>query len=91
MREVIATHLQMPTRPQTVSWKLLLRHTEYVEQLADILAEVCLGHKKYAMEMFQQFCKDFGKYDYEIERYLDMELALESIYYIVRNIPKVEF
>jgi len=91
MREIIATHMQMPTRPQTVSWKLLNRHTEYVEQLAEILIEVCLGHKKYAMEMFQRFCKDFGKYDYEIERYLDMELALESIYYIVRNIPKVEF
>ena len=91
MRESIATHMEMPTRPQTVSWRLLLRHTEYVEGFADILTEVCLGHRKYAMEMFKKFCADFGKYDFEIERYLDMELALESIYYVVRNIPKVEF
>ena len=91
IREVIATHMEMPTRAQSVSWRLLLRHTEYVEGFAEILSEVCLGHKKYAMELFEQFCREFGKYDLEIERYMDMELALESIYYVARNIPKVEF
>lgn len=91
IREIIATHKEMPTRPQTVSWRLLLRHTEYVEGFAKLLSEVCLGHKKYAMELFRQFCADFGKYDFEIERYMDMELALESIFFVVRNIPTVEF
>ena len=90
-REFIKTHLAMPTRPQTVSWRLLLRHTEYCERFAEILMEVCLGHKKYAMEMLQKFFEDFGKYEFEMERYLDFGLAFDSLYYVVKNIPKVEF
>ena len=90
-REFIKTHLAMPTRPQTVSWRLLWRHTEYCERFAEILMEVCLGHKKYAMEMLQKFFEDFGKYEFEMERYLDFGLAFDSLYYVVKNIPKVEF
>ena len=90
-REFIKTHLAMPTRPQTVSWRLLLRHTEYCERFAEILIEVCKGHKKYAMEMLQKFFEDFGKYEFEMERYLDFGLAFDSLYYVVKNIPKVEF
>ena len=90
-REFIKTHLAMPTRPQTVSWRLLWRHTEYCERFAEILMEVCKGHKKYAMEMLQKFFEDFGKYDFEMERYFDTGLAFDSLYYVVKNIPKVEF
>lgn len=90
-REFIKTHLAMPTRPQTVSWRLLWRHAEYCERLAEILIEGCKGHRKYAMEMFQQFMDDFGKYDLEMERYFDFELAMESLLYIVKNVPKAEF
>jgi hypothetical protein len=90
-REFIKTHLAMPTRPQTVSWRLLLRHAEYVERFAEILIEVCKGHRKYAMEQFHQFADDFGKYDFEMERYFDFELAFESLLYIVKNVPKAEF
>ena len=43
------------------------------------------------MELFEQFKKDFGRYDYEIERYMDMEMAMDSLYYVVKNVPKVEF
>ena len=90
-REFIKTHLAMPTRPQTVSWRLLWRHAEYVERFAEILIEVCKGHSKYAMEMFMQFADDFGKYELEMDRYFDFELAFDSLYYVVKNVPKMEF
>jgi hypothetical protein len=91
IREVIASLGELPTRPQVICWKLLQRHTEYVEGFAKVLKEVCLGRSKYAMELFEEFKKDFGKYDYEIERYMDMEMAMNSLYYVVKNTPKVEF
>ena len=91
IREVIASCPENMPRMQRINWRLLQCHAEYVEGFADILSEVCLGHKKYAMELFNKFCETFGRHDYAIERYLDMELALESIYYVARNIPKVEY
>jgi hypothetical protein len=62
-----------------------------VQRFAEILMEVCKGHKMYAMEMFRQFTDDFGKYELEMERYFDFELAFESLYYVVKNVPKMEF
>jgi hypothetical protein len=90
-REFIKTHLAMPTRPQTVSWRLLLRHTEWCDRIAEVIIEVCKGHKKYAKEMFLKFAEDFGKYEYEMERYFDFGLSIHGLDYIVKNVPKVEF
>jgi len=90
-RELIQSHLAMPTRPQTICWRLLWRHTEYCQGFAEVLSEVCVGHSKYAMEKMNAFWKDFGKYDYEMERYFDFELAAESLHYVVKNIPYTEF
>ena len=90
-REFIKTHLAMPTRPQTVCWRLLLLHTEWCERFAEILIEVCKGHSKHAMELFNKFRLDLGKHDVETERYFDMGLAFDSLYYVVKNIPKMEF
>ena len=38
-----------------------------------------------------QFADDFGKYELEIDRYFDFELAFDSLYYVVKNVPKMEF
>ena len=43
------------------------------------------------MEQYEAFMDRFGKYDFEMERYFDFELACESFLYIVRNVPKAEF
>lgn len=90
-RAFIKTHLSMPTRPQTVTWRLLLLHTEWCERFAEVLIEVCLGHREHAMELFDRFRLDLGKHDVETERYFDMGLAFHSLKYIVNNIPKTEF
>ncbi len=87
-REFIKTHLAMPTRPQTVSWRLLMRHTEWCERFAEVMIEKCQGHDKYAMELFEKFAADFGKYDFETENYLDFGMAMSSLMNVVRVHPK---
>jgi hypothetical protein len=90
-RELIAKHMNMPTRAQTVSWRLLLRHTQWCEGLAEVMIEKCQGRDKYAMELLRNFFDEFGKYDYELERYFDFELAAISMLGIVRKVrPKIE-
>ena len=55
-----------------------------------MLIEKCQGHTKYAMELFEQFKQDFGKYDLELERLLDFFCCMQSHYVMVKNLPAVE-
>lgn len=43
------------------------------------------------MECLDKFLPDFGKHDFETERYFDFGLAAESIRKIIKMRPKVEF
>lgn len=66
-------------RPQTIAWRILLRHTEYCDRLAEILIEKCQGNDETAIEMLNAFMPEFGKYDYELERYLDYGMLTNAI------------
>ena len=44
-----------------------------------------------AVEMLYQLFDDFGKYDYEMERYFDFALWCSSMFNVVRVKPKIEF
>lgn len=74
-RHFAKRNLNMPTRPQTVSWRLLLRHAEYCEKWADILIAKAQGQNFKALELAKAFCNDFGIYEIEMERYYDHSLA----------------
>ena len=90
MRAVIAEHKQLPTRPQSNAWRVLLRHTEYCERLADIFADKALGHDKFAWDMLQKFYDDFGKYDLELERWFDFGLWAVTMKKTVLKKPNIE-
>ena len=77
-------------RVQGVAWRLLLRHARYCEGLAAVMREKCVGHNRLAMEMYEQFLLDFGKYDYETERYFDFGLAASANKIIVGTMPAIE-
>jgi len=79
MRAVIADHMMMPTRPQSVAWRILLRHTEYCDGLAEVMMEKCQGHDAAADARAKQLWKDFGRHDYELERWFDFGLCANSI------------
>ena len=77
----------MPTRPQSLCWRLLIRYGEYIQRLADVVAQVCLGNLDEATEMFEQFRLDMGKYTYETERFFDFSPAIRSLKYLLAK-PK---
>ena len=79
MRAVIQQHMLMPNRPQTIGWRLLLRHTEFCEGLAEVLMEKCQGNDETADAMLEEFYREFGKHDYELERWFDFGLCANSI------------
>jgi len=88
-KKMIAEHLAMPTRPQTVSWRLLNLHTEFCDSLAEFMIEKCMGNNDRAEEIFnEKLCKDFGKYEVEIERYYDHYLYMVSYYRTLVQLPK---
>ena len=87
-RELVQTHLCMPTRPQTVSWRLLEKHAEFCEGLAEFMAEKCQGHEELAEELAEAFFDKFGKYEVEIERYYDHFMAKKSLIRIVKTKKK---
>jgi hypothetical protein len=87
-RELVRAHLSMPTRPQTVSWRLLEKHAEFCEGLAEFMAEKCQGHEELAEELAEAFFDKFGKYEVEIERYYDHFMAKKSLIRIVKTKKK---
>jgi len=74
-REIARSHLAMPTRTQTVSMRLLLRHADYLEGLGEFLALMAAGEKAQAWNRLQELRVSFGKYEFELERYFDHGLA----------------
>jgi len=86
-RDLAKKHLNMPYRPQTVSWRLLLRHAEYCEKWAQIMIEKAKGNNFKAIELVEAFQGDFGKYELEIQRYYDHRLACNVLGHITRR-PK---
>ena len=85
LRIMAKKHLKMPTRPQTVSWRLLLRHAEYCELWGQILWNKAMGFNFKAQELAKEFCSEFGKYELEIERYYDHSLACRVLEHITRK------
>ena len=88
LRQAIADHMEMPVRPQSMCWRLLIRYAEYAERLAEVVTQVCLGNREISKELFEQFRLDMGKYSYETERFFDFSPAIRALTYVVDNVPK---
>ena len=86
--EAASQHMAMTVRPQSLCWRLLLRYGEYIDRLADVVAQVCLGELDKAKELFEQFRLDMGRYTYETERFFDFAPAIKSLSYLVAPPPK---
>jgi len=78
-------HLNMPTRPQTVSWRLLRYHAEYCRLWAEILKQKALGNNEEAKALVKAFGDDFGRYELELERYYDHSLACRVLEHVTRK------
>ena len=80
---VIEENRLMPRRAQTVAMRLLKRHTEFCNRLADVLSLKADGKDKEASEAFNKFFADFGKYEYEIATYFDHFMCFASLERVV--------
>ena len=93
-RALALAHRAMPTRPQTVAYRLLERHAECVQWLAKIMMEMCEANYAAAAEVLQEFSKDFGRYETEMqmERYCDFGLLVRAYSHIIsRNRYIIDF
>ena len=88
-----AQHTEMPTRPQTVAYRLLARHADFCEGLAEVFIEKALGHNARARDLNAAFFADFGKYEIELDRYMDFGLVANSINRIMKkdSVNAIEF
>ncbi len=59
--------------------RLLLRHAEYCEKLAEIMTAKAQGEDEKAHERWDAFRRDFGRYEFELERYFDHGLTMMSV------------
>lgn len=88
-KKLAEAHLAMPTRPQTVSYRLLLRHAEYIIGLAACMAEKAKGNDEAALEKGFEFFHSFGRHEFEIERYFDQGLAFRTLHLALKQCDKV--
>lgn len=78
-RALAEENRSLPVRVQSVSMRLLLRHAEYCEKLADIMTAKALGEDTKAHELWEAFRHDFGRYEFELERYYDHGMTMMSV------------
>ncbi|MBR4863424.1 MAG: DUF4838 domain-containing protein [Oscillospiraceae bacterium] len=84
-RNMAQKHLSMEYRPQTISWRLLLRHAEYIEKWAAIMIAKAEGDNYKALAMAKDFCDDFGRHEPELQRYFDHSLSCRVLEHITRK------
>ena len=70
-KDFIASHRIMPTRAQTVMFKILRHYMTYCTSLARALAVKCMGAGVEAKEIYDQLLCDFGKIEAEIQTCYD--------------------
>ena len=90
-RQLAATHKVMPTRPQTLAYRHLNHHAEYCELLADVFIAKCQGDTPKALELMKKLNDEFGRHDYELERYFDFCLAVRTLEVLAKQMPTIEF
>lgn len=78
-RAIAEQNRNLPVRVQTVSMRLLLRHAEYCERLADIMTAKAMGEDAEAHELWDSFRRDFGRYEFEMERYFDHGMTMMAV------------
>ena len=88
-KALAAKHLSCPTRPQTISWRLLSFHAEYCKIYSEILVEKALGHNFRAVELGQEFFDKMGAYEIQWERYYDHGLASRVIEHFISKPKKI--
>ena len=82
-RRLIKEHYNSDTRVTTVAVRLLEKHAEYCERIAEAVIERAKGNIEEALSLLDKFRIEFGKYEPEIEEYFDHFLNFRAIKMLV--------
>jgi len=83
--ELAKAHQFMPTRPQSISWLLLRRHSEFAKDLAEVMSAKAAGEQEKAEKLMKDFAHNFGRFECEIERYFDQRQYMYFYERIIQN------
>jgi hypothetical protein len=89
-RELVKKNRQTPVRIQALAWRLLDRHTEFADGMADVFILKARGFNKLALEKMDALIDSFGRHDYELERWMDFGLWARLTRSIIVKMPFVE-
>lgn len=81
-RAFALAHMRMPVRAQSVSMRLLLRHAEFCELLADAAIVLAQGDMEGFREKSKYMADTFGRHEYELERYYDHYLCMKNLSWV---------
>ena len=90
-RALVAKNRKTPVRIQALAWRLLERHAEFCEGLAEVFIAKARGYDKLAMEKLDAFIESFGRHDYELERWCDFGLFARAAKPIIKKKPIIEY
>ena len=82
---------QTPVRVQALAWRLLERHAEFCDGMADVFILKCRGYDKRALEKMDEFDYSFGRHGLELERWMDFNLAMRQTRNIIIKMPYIEY
>ena len=84
--EFMKEHRNMPYRAQTVAFRILAHYLDFIKRLAPILALKAEDKEHEALAQFKEYVDYVGKYELEMERYLDHHAMTHSLNRIFLNV-----
>ena len=81
----VKSHMNMPKRPQTVSYRLLYRFLEYAKGIIEAMILKASGKESEALLRYNSFLDTFGRYEVEMELYYDQYMMSQSLNRIFRR------
>ena len=85
-----AAHKIMPTRMQTIHWRLMRYHAMWCVLIADAMIEKCQGNDQAAIAKWKEAVDNFSQYDVILDPWFDMSQASVSYRWIMRATQKTK-
>ncbi len=81
----ITAHKNMPYRAQTVAYRILARYLEFLKGISEAFALQSEGKLLEATRTYEEFMKEYGKHELEMERWYDQFMLQGSLRRIFHN------
>ena len=90
-RALVKKNRKTTVRVQALAWRLLERHAEFSQSMAEVFIAKARGFDKLAVEKMDQMILDFGRHDYELERWMDFGLWANLTRAIIIKMPFIQY